>query len=103
MFTIHRELLDTILDVIREKYADDISLMLIYGSCVNGTTHGKSDLDLLFIPSTERGMGLARTFILDGIGFDLWGTDWALLERFASFDDMRVSVLAESRLVYAAS
>jgi len=99
----HRELLDMLLGVIKERYPDDISLMIIYGSCVNGTAHEKSDLDMLFIPKTAHGRELARTFILDGIGYDLWGVDWSQLEQFASFDDMRVSVLIDSELVYYAT
>jgi predicted nucleotidyltransferase len=74
--------------------------MLIYGSFVNGSATDKSDLDLIYVPRTERGNTLGRTFILDGIGFDIWRADWERLEQFARFDDMRVSILADSRLVY---
>ena len=99
----HQDLLDMLLDVVKTKYTDDISVMFIYGSCVNGTSHSKSDLDIIFIPKTKRGRSFSKTFILDGVGYDLWGANWGTLERFANFDDMKVSVLAESQLVYSAS
>lgn len=103
MLKKHQDLLNMLLSVIKEQYADDISVLLIYGSCVNGTSHEISDLDMIFVPKTERGRNLAKTFILNGVGYDLWGTDWNRLERFANFEDMKVSVIADSQLVYYAS
>ena len=96
----HEELLNAILDVIKAEYPQDIGIMMIYGSYVNGTANETSDLDMIYVPKTERGRRLARTFMLAGSGNDLWGTDWERLERYASFDDMKVSVLTDSRLVY---
>ena len=103
MLTKHQDLLDLLLDIIKTEYADDVAVMFIYGSCVNGTANEKSDLDMIFIPKTKRGRKLAKAFILDGIGYDLWGASWGTLEKFARFDDMKVSVVADSRLVYCAS
>lgn len=103
MLEKHQDLLDMLLEIIRTRYADDISIMIIYGSCVNGSYNEKSDLDMFFIPKTKRGRNLSKTFILDGIGYDLWGADWGTLERFANYDDMKVSVIAGSQLVYCAS
>ena len=99
----HQELLDTILKVIRTDYTGDIAIMLIYGSCVNGTAGDMSDLDMIFVPKTDKGRGLAGTFILNGCGYDLWGADWARLERFAGYDDMMVSIIADSTLVHYAA
>ncbi|MBS4196730.1 nucleotidyltransferase domain-containing protein [Lederbergia citri] len=99
----HNELLESIIDVIKTKYPNDISILFIYGSVVNGTANENSDLDMIFVPKTERGWNLATTFILNGSGNDLWGVNWDRLESFANFDDMRVSILANSRLVYYAS
>ncbi|MCJ8008620.1 nucleotidyltransferase domain-containing protein [Lederbergia wuyishanensis] len=99
----HSELLESIMDVIKTKYSNDISLLFIYGSVVNGTANENSDLDMIFVPKTERGWNLATTFILKGSGNDLWGVNWERLESFANFDDMRVSILVNSRLVYYAS
>lgn len=99
----HQELLDTILQVIKTNYAADINIMFIYGSCVNGTANDKSDLDMIFIPNTEKGWKLAKTFIYNDCGNDLWGTSWEKIEQFANYDDMKVSVIADSQLVYYAT
>lgn len=100
MRTHHEELLNAVLDVIKADYSQDVSIMFIYGSYVNGTANEKSDLDMIYVPKTERGRKLVRTFMLAGSGNDLWGVEWEHLERYASFDDMKVSVLTDSRLVY---
>lgn len=103
MLTRQKEILDTILSVIREQYKDDIALMIVYGSAVNGTADERSDLDIFYIPKTEKGHGLAKTFILDGIGYDIWCGSWDRLHALMAWEDMRVSILADSELVYAAS
>lgn len=103
MLEKHRALLDLLLETVRTHYAEDISLLLVYGSCLNGTSHEKSDLDVLCIPRTPRGREMAHTFLLDGVGYDVWAADWDLLERLARFEDLRVSILADSRLVWRAS
>lgn len=98
-----QKILDSILEAIRENYADDIALMILYGSAVNGTADEYSDLDMLYIPKTFEGRNLAKTFILDGIGYDIWCGSWDTLHSMMAWEDMRVSILADSELVYAAS
>ncbi|MBQ8509686.1 MAG: nucleotidyltransferase domain-containing protein [Clostridia bacterium] len=95
-----RRLLDVYLRVIRERYAADVSLLLVYGSAVNGTADERSDLDVLCIPKTPRGWELAQTFLLDGVGQDMWCADWTVLERMADFDDTRLSILLDSQTAY---
>jgi len=99
----HQALLDTILKVIKTDYTDDISILFLYGSCVTGTANDKSDLDMIFVPKTEKGWKFAKTFIWKDCGNDLWGTSWEKIESFANYDDMRVSVIADSKLVYYAT
>lgn len=103
MLEKHRVLLDLLLETVRTQYAKDISLLIVYGSCLNGTSHEKSDLDVLYIPCTPRGREMAHTFLLDGVGYDIWAADWDLLERLAHFEDLRVSILVDSELVWSAS
>lgn len=103
MLEHQRKILDAILAAVREKYADDIALMIVYGSAVNGTADEKSDLDILFIPKNWTGRNLSKTFILDGIGYDIWCADWKTLRAMLMWEDMRVAILADSELVYAGS
>ena len=68
-----------VIDKIRNEYRDDISLLLsVKGHCTDGDGHG--EVFDYFIPETERGCSLARTFIIDGVGHDLYPRSWERME-----------------------
>ena len=94
---------DTLVNNIRAKYAQDIAIVVCYGSYVNGTAHEKSDLDFFFIPDTEDAISASCQFILDGIGFDFWPICWARAEGIAEFEEPLVSLIADGRILYARS
>ena len=48
-------------------YRSDIALIAVYGSYINGTAGERSDVDMYFVPRTERAMEFARTFIIGGV------------------------------------
>lgn len=102
MLQHQKKILDVVLDVVKSHYADDIAIVILYGSAVNGTAHDKSDLDLLIVPKTDKGWNFGKTFILDGIGYDLWTAPWAVLEAIMRKEDMRTAILADSVLLYYA-
>ena len=87
-----------VIDTVKEKYADDIALV------VSHTTLRIDDSEpavSYFVPVTNRGSELARTFILKGEGFDVWGIPWERLERFAELEEYNITVLADSEILYA--
>jgi predicted nucleic acid-binding protein len=88
---------------IKKDYADDIAVVVIYGSAIYNDTHSRSDLDLFFVPKTERGYRLGFTFIVDGIGFDFWPISWDRLERIANHDERITSIITEGKVIYSAS
>ena len=53
------------------------------------------------MPITERGRTFARTFILDGEGFDIWGIEWERLEKFAALEEYNITCLADGEVLYA--
>lgn len=69
---INDKIVAWIINKVKTEYADDISLVLIYGSYINGTAHSKSDVDCYYIPKTERGYHLAADFIIDSVGYDIF-------------------------------
>lgn len=87
-----------VIDTVKEKYADDIALVISH------TTLRIDDSDpcvSYFVPVTNRGNELARTFILDGTGYDIWGIPWERLENFAELEEYNITVLADSEILYA--
>jgi len=84
--TINDSLVQWIRRKVETEYADDIALVCIYGSWLNGTANHLSDVDCYFIPRTERGYGLSRTFILEDVGYDIFPMSWQRLEEVAALD-----------------
>ncbi|WLR54502.1 hypothetical protein LC048_19030 [Mesobacillus subterraneus] len=50
---------EILIEKIKKDYRDDVACVVIMGSYIYGDSHSRSDLDLYFIPKTERG-GSAR-------------------------------------------
>lgn len=96
-------LVEWIVHKVKTEYPNDIALVLIYGSYVNGTANSRSDLDCYFIPKTERGYGLARTFILDGVGYDIFPVTWERVAGIADLQETLSPLVGNVRIVYCNS
>lgn len=84
---------------IRKDYPQDISIVAIYGSYVYDELTEFSDLDLFFIPKTQRGYEMSQAFIYKDIGMDFWPVSWERAESMANYEDM-VSLIAEAEVIY---
>ncbi|MGM0385780.1 MAG: nucleotidyltransferase domain-containing protein [Actinomycetota bacterium] len=84
-------------------FRDDVALVAIYGSYVTGTAGPRSDIDCFFIPRTERGQAFARTFIIDGIGYDIFPMQWERVEGLAELREPLAPLLGDSAVLFAAS
>jgi hypothetical protein len=94
---------EILIEKIKKDYKDDIAAVIIMGSYIYNDTHSKSDLDLFFVPKTERGYNLGITFVIDDIGFDFWLISWERLERIACFEEKTTSIITEGKVLYCAS
>ena len=84
---------------IKAEYADDIDLLLaVEGHSVNNDDHGK--VFDFFIPASERGYELAETFIIDGIGHDLYPRSWERMQRTADLLDDQTYCLGNSKICF---
>lgn len=95
-----QSIVDTLVGTIEKAYKEDVALMCVYGSYIHRTAHAKSDVDFYFIPKTERGYALARTFIIGDIGFDFWPIPWERAERMADYAQGFVSLIADAQVVW---
>lgn len=90
-----------VIDKIKTEYRDDISLLLaVKGHSTNGDGHG--EIFDYFIPETEKGCELAHTFIIDGVGHDLYPRSWERMEKSVTLDEMTM-VLTNAEILYARS
>jgi len=91
-----------VIDKIKKDYPDDIALLIaVEGASVNGDGHGEP-FDY-FVPANERGNGLARTFIIGGVGNDLYPRSWERCERTANLEDWASVCLANAKILYSRS
>jgi hypothetical protein len=88
---------------IEDHYKDDIAIFAYYGSQATGLATEHSDLDMFFIPKTERGKRLSYQFIIDGIGYDLFPISWERIGKIVSLDQPLAAVLTQSKVLYSAS
>lgn len=87
-----------VLDTVKRDFAEDIALVVSHTTLNMNETE---DTISYFVPITDRGRHFARTFILGGRGYDLWGITWERLERFASLEEYNLTVLADARILWA--
>jgi hypothetical protein len=97
-----QELTDWAIAQIRSKYKDDVALLIaVPGISMDDDCHGEC-FDY-FVPANERGNRLARTFIIDGVGHDLYPRSWKRIEAMAQFWDDFTYGLGEGEILYARS
>ena len=90
-------------DAVREHYAGKVALVCLYGSHINGTAGETSDVDCYFVPKNQEGMALARTFLLEGVGYDLFPMSWQRLEAIAMLEQSHQPLVGDVRVLYADS
>jgi len=88
---------------IEEEFKDDVSILVTYGSYENGTANPLSDVDFYFIPKKERAYELCKTFIVEGIGFDLFPMSWERVEGIAEFNGCLTPCVANVKILYCNS
>ncbi|MDE6220190.1 MAG: nucleotidyltransferase domain-containing protein [Lachnospiraceae bacterium] len=92
-----------ILNKVRTEYANDVSLVLIYGSYVNGTANSKSDVDCYYIPKSENGYNLAVDFIIEGVGYDIFPISWESVEKIADLLEGLSPLVGDANIIYSNS
>lgn len=97
---ISKPLIDWAIGEIKTKYPEDISL-LIGSKGWRIPEDGREVAFNFFIPATDRGYALAKTFIIDGIGYDLFPMSWERVEGLAQMNESLTACLADGIILYA--
>ncbi len=85
---------------IEAEYKDDVCLLLEHQTLRLPEDQEKTSFSY-FIPATSRAGALARTFIIAGIGYDLFPVAWERVERMADAGDYNTTVLADAEILWA--
>jgi len=102
MSKTNKPLADWAIKKIESEYRDDVCLLIEH------MTHKlEKDADVttfgFYIPATNRANGLARTFIIDGIGHDLFPMSWERMEGMADVKDYNTTCLRDGKILWARS
>lgn len=88
-----------VLNKIKTEYKDDILLLIGHNSykLEKDAELAKSSF---FFPATDRGYELARTFIIDEVGYDLYPMSWERIERMTELDEDNASCVGDGEILY---
>jgi len=102
MNAVHQKIVDAVLKKAEQECPGALDLVGIYGSVCTGDVHEHSDLDLLILINDPKGYVLSKTFILEdeGIGYDVYCTNWEMLEDDANCGHAHISKLMDSEVLY---
>ena len=102
-FAVAQALVDFAIDAGQGK----VGLVVLCGSHAKGTAKATSDLDLYFVPDDAATReAVSRSFVLDGLPYDLWGPGWPFLEAIANADSpnrpwaVSASLIADTKILW---
>ena len=87
---------------IETDFRDDVCLLLEHKT-LKLEKDTASQTFSFYIPATNRANGLARTFIIGGIGYDLFPMSWERIERMADVQEYNTTCLADAEILWARS
>ncbi|MDO9332989.1 MAG: hypothetical protein Q7T57_00495 [Dehalococcoidales bacterium] len=99
MKTKNESLVDWAINKIETEYKDDVCLLIEHKTLKLEKDLDKAPLSF-FIPASEHAYGLAKTFIIDGIGYDLFPMSWQRIEGLAELKENITSCLGDAKILY---
>ncbi len=102
MINIDKELIDWAVNKIKKEYPDDVALLIgQVGACKTPEDEQNMAFDF-YVPATDRGYGLAKTFIIEDMGYDLYPMCFERLEGIADFNEPRmIFAVMKGEVIYA--
>jgi hypothetical protein len=84
---------------INTEYKDDIQLLIGHNSYRLPEDAEMARISFFF-PATEKAYELAKAFIIDGIGYDLFPMSWERIERMTELDEDNASCVGDGEILY---
>ncbi len=99
MQTINEQLVDWIIKRIKTDFRDEVGLLIGEEAYKLDSDRGQVAMSFFF-PASEKANQLARTFIIGGIGYDLFPMSWERMERIARLEEDNAPVLLDAQILY---
>lgn len=100
MITDESRAIDIVTSALLHDLESEVDIIFRFGSVTRGTTHRYSDLDVAYVPAHES-TWKSITVLVDDTLLDLFPMHWPWLERLATFEDVRCSIILEGEIIYA--
>ncbi|BBF42648.1 hypothetical protein lbkm_1332 [Lachnospiraceae bacterium KM106-2] len=101
MKNIDGQLIEWAKQKIEREFHDDVALLIgQLGACKIPTDEQNVAFDF-FVPNTEKGYRLAKTFVIEDMGYDLFPICWERLENIADLNETITFALAKGVVLYA--
>jgi len=100
--TTNQQIIDTFLDVVKSKYADDVDIVLRYRPWFSTPAQDELHINLLIVPKPGRSVGFGLMHIVDGCRVQARSVTWEVIESVYATHHIGASVLGLSQLVYHA-
>lgn len=99
---IDNELNQWAIQKIKSMYPDDIDLLIgQMGGCKLPTDEQNLVFDF-FVPATKKGYQMAKTFVIEDMGYDLYPNSWERLEKIVDLQEPRmIFAFAKGEVLYA--
>lgn len=85
---------------IESEAPDDVDLLIGHPQW-NVPEDGNEIRFSYFLPNSEKGMSIAKTFVIENIGYDFWGMPWERLEHIASLEESLTAVLLDGTILWS--
>jgi len=102
MSSQNKQLAQWAIKEIETKYHDDVCLLLEHMT-LNLEKDAETTVFGFYVPATNRANGLARTFIINGIGHDLFPMPWERIEDMADVKHYNTTCLGDAKILWARS
>lgn len=96
----NNKIIQTIINEIDEECPGSVDLIAIEGSFCSNDYYEKSNLDLLIIRNNDSAKVLEKSFVYDGIGFNIRTQDWKTIESLSEYQSPFVTKLFSLIIVY---
>lgn len=102
MKNIDKELIDWAITQIKNNYPNDVDLLIGQkGACKTPDDAQTMAFDF-FIPATEAGNNLAKTFVIEDMGYDLYPISWQRLKGIVNLEEPRmIFAFMKGEIIYS--
>ena len=100
MKTVNEKLEQWAVNKIEKEFRDDVCLLLRHKTLKLDIDQDVMGLES-YVPNTARSNALAKTFIINKIGYDLFPQTWERLEKMADIDHYNLTCLDDSEIIWA--